>query len=321
MTEGTLSSKNNRSNLHRKTLGKSFGLLVSRYKKMYHLWGLHRCQQTRSTLRTLQSMCQLLSDFTKLGSKQAKKSTPTAASTSTTKPIKPTFDQHQSMNMTLSKLRTDVLEKMTKSKQKDDSVSHASGLLLVLDAILKCHYPFPSGFFHHKAIPRSIVNISADPNTLPKTQNGDQDTTRDAKSGAEVIDVMPGLGVKVILSGVLPDKFIESTDVAVSEIIAWSNLQYEGQLFEEDDGVDSDVGSSNEIILGAGRYGDETTASTYLLPAGKFIMPITFEHFPQEGYYKVNVELGCRDVSGGEWKIPTSSPLEVIFRVDDEGSI
>lgn len=321
MTEGTLSSKNNRSNLHRKTLGKSFGLLVSRYKKMYHLWGLHRCQQTRSTLRTLQSMCQLLSDFTKLGSKQAKKSTPTVASTSASKPIKPTFDQHQSMNMTLSKLRTDVLEKMMKSKQKDVSLPHASGLLLVLDAILKCHCPFPSGFFHHKAIPRAIVNISADPNTLPKTQNGDHDTTRDAKSGAEVLDVMPGLGVKVILSGVLPDKFIQSTDVAVSEIIAWSNLQYEGQLFEEDDGVDSDVGGSNETTLGVGRYGDETTASTYLLPSGKFIMPITFEPFLQEVYYKVNVELGCRDVSGGEWKIPTSSPLEVIFRVDDEGSI
>ena len=317
MTEGTLSSKNNRSNLYRKNISKSFGLLVSRYKKMYHLWGLHRCQQTRSTLRTLQSMCQLLSEFTTLGSKQA--NTPTTASTPTSKSTTPKYDQNQSMNMTISKLRTDVLEQMPKSKQKDDSVSHASGLLLVLDAILKCNCPFPSGFFQHKAIPRAIVNISADPNTLPKTQNGDHDISRDAKSGAEVIDVVPGLGTKVILSGVLPDKFVQSTDIAVSEIIAWANLQYEGQLFEEDDGVD--VGGSNKITLRIGQDKSETTGSTYLLPAGKFIMPITFEPLLQEGYYKVNVELGCRDVRGGEWKIPTSSPLEVIFRVDDEGSI
>ncbi|KAK1740555.1 hypothetical protein QTG54_008650 [Skeletonema marinoi] len=311
MTEGTLSGKNNRTTLFRKNIGKSFGLLVSRLKKMYRLWGLHRCQQTRSTLRTLQAMCQLLSEFTKYGTKEAKNSsTPTSTSAPT-----------QSMNMTLSKLRTDVLEQMPKLKQKDDSVSHASGLLLGLDVILKCPCPFPSGFFLMKPIPRAIVNISADPNILPKTisQNDDHDVTVDAKSGAEVIDAFPGLVTKVILSGVLPEKFIQTADVAFSEIIAWTTLQYEGQLYEEDDAVDSDVGGSNRFTLRDGPDSGETAGT--LLPAGKFIMPVTFEPLLQEGYYKVIIELGCRDVRGGEWKVPTSSPLEVIFRVDDEGSI
>jgi len=315
MTEGTLSGKNNRSTLFRKNIGKSFGLLVSRLKKMYRLWGLHRCQQTRSTLRTLQAMCQLLSEFTKCGTKEAKNSSVASTPTSTSAPT-------QSMNMTLSKLRTDVLEQMPKLKQKDDSVSHASGLLLVLDAILKCPCPFPSGFFQMKPIPRAIVNISADPNILPKTisQNDDHDVTVDAKSGAEVIDAFPGLVTKVILSGVLPEKFIQTADVAFSEIIAWTTLQYEGQLYEEDDAVDSDEGGSNGLTLRDGPDGGETAGCT-LFPAGKFIMPVTFEPLLQEGYYKVIIELGCRDVRGGEWKVPTSSPLEVIFRVDDEGSI
>jgi hypothetical protein len=260
-------------------------------------------------------MCQLLSEFTKCGTKEAKNSSVASTPTSTSAPT-------QSMNMTLSKLRTDVLEQMPKLKQKDDSVSHASGLLLVLDAILKCPCPFPSGFFQMKPIPRAIVNISADPNILPKTisQNDDHDVTVDAKSGAEVIDAFPGLVTKVILSGVLPEKFIQTADVAFSEIIAWTTLQYEGQLYEEDDAVDSDVDGSNGLTLRDGPDGGETAGCT-LFPAGKFIMPVTFEPLLQEGYYKVIIELGCRDVRGGEWKVPTSSPLEVIFRVDDEGSI
>lgn len=324
MTEGTLSNKNNRSTLFRNNIGKSFGLLVSRYEKMYRLWGLHRCQQTRSAFRTLQAMCQLLSEFTKLGSKEAKSSTATAASTPTSKSMTLKCDQNQPMSMTLSKLRSDVLEQLKKAKQKEHSVSLASRLVLVLDAILKCPCPFPSGFFQMKPIPRAIVNVSADPNILPKTlpQNGDRDIiTIDAKSRAEIIDVVPGLATIVILSGWLPDKFIQSADVPISEIIAWANLNYEGQLYEEDDAVDSDFGAGNGMTLRVDLDGGETRGSTSLLAAGKFIMPITFESLLQDGYYKVNIELGCRDVRGGEWKIPTSSPLEVIFRVDDEGII
>jgi hypothetical protein len=322
MTEGTPSGKNNRSTLFRQNIGKGFGLLVSRYKKMYLLWGLHRCHQTRSALRSLQEMCQLLSEFTKHCARDTKNFKASAGSTSTSTPK---YDQNLSMNIALSKLRTDVLEQMKKSKQKNDFVSHASGLLLVLDAILKCQFPFPSGFFQMKVIPRATVNISADPDMLPKTisQNDDHDIiTVDARSGAEIIDVVPGLATKVILSGVLPEKFIQTADVTFSEINAWATLQYEGQLYEEDDAVDSDVGgTTNGMTLKVGPASDEPTSTTSLLPGGKFIMHIPFEPLLQEGYYKVKIDLGCRDVRGGNWIIPTSSPLEVIFRVDDEGSI
>jgi len=311
MTEGTTSGKNNRSNLFRKN--KSFDLLVSRYKKMHSLWGLHRCQQTRATLRTLQEMCQLLSEFTKYCAKDATNYKATAGSSSTTTQK---YDQIQPMNIRLSKLRTDVFEQMIKSKQKDDFVSHASGFLLVMDAILKCQFPFPSAFFQMKAVPRAIVNISADPDML--SQNDDHDLSSvDAKSGAEIIDVVPGLGTKVILSGVVPANFIQTSNVTVSEIIACATLRYEGQLYEEDDAVDSDVGGTNGVTLEAAS--DET--STPLLPGGKFIMRVPFEPLLQEGYYRVKIDLGCRDVRGGKWIIPTSSSLEVIFRVDDEGSI
>ena len=316
MTEGISSGTNNRSNLFRKNITKSFGLLVSRYNKMYILWGLHRCQQTRSTLRTLQAMCQLLSEFTKLCAKETKNSKVTAGSTPTSLTKS---DEKQSMNITLSKLRTKVLEQMKQSKQKDDSVSHASGLLLVLDAILKCKFPFPGGFFQIKPIPRARVNISADPNMLPKSlsQYDDHDITVDTKSGSEIIDVVPGLATKVILSGVLPEKFITTVDV---EIIAWATFQYEGQLYEEDDAVDSDVSISNGMTLNVGSASIEPVETTTLLPGGKFIMHIPFEAL-QEGYYQVNIDLGCRDVRGGKWIIPTLSPLTVIFRVDDEGSV
>jgi hypothetical protein len=321
MTEGASSRKNNRSNLFRKNMEKSFGLLVSRYKKMFRLYGLHRCQQTRSTLRTLISMCQLLSEFAKQALVPESKSSKTFTE-STSSSSMPSCDQKQTMSITLSRLRTNVLEKMKQSNEKDDVASRASGFLLVIDAILKCNFPFPSGFFQVKPIHLAIVNISADPDMLSKTlpQNDvHDDIAVDAKSGAEIIDVIPGLANKVILSGMLSEKFIQTANIPITEIIAWERLQYEGPLFEED--YTAEIDGLTLKTLEVPESGGEPTASTYLLPGGKFVISIPFEPLIQEGFYKVTIKLGCRDIRCGEWMVATTSPLEVIFRVDDEGSI
>ena len=313
MTEGTLSSKNNRSNLFRKNIARSVGLLVSRYEKMHRLFGFHRCHQTRSTLRTLKAMCQLISDSASL--RKEKKNHKTSSSVSTpAQQSAPVHDQNQSMNTTLSKLRSEVSGQMKSSKQKDDAVSRASALLFVLDTILSHPAPFPSGFFQVKPITSAIVNISADPNTIQ--QKITHDTTVDARTGAELIDVMPGLTAKVTLSGVIPDQFIQSASITFHEIVAWATVEYEGGLYEEENGGESRYVESKQV--NGYPTGDQPNGSTSLLPGGKFIMSIPFEELLQEGYYKVNIELGCIDVRGGKWIIPTSSPLEVILRVDDE---
>ena len=318
MTEGTTFNKNDRSSLFQKNVQQSFSLIVSRYRKMYRLYGLHRCEQTRSTLRTLISMVRLLNDFA------TQVFVPERESASIDARKMSSCDKSHAINIALTRLRNDILEQMKKSRQKDDVISRASGLLLVIDAILKLSIPIPSGFFVIKPMSRAIVNISADPNMLPKTlsHSDEHGVTVDAESGAEIIDVTPGLAAEVILSGVLPDTFIQMAAVSFFEITAWCKLQYQGNLYEEDETADSDAGVSNGMtqhVVSDG--GSVPVQSTSLLPGGKFMLSIPFEPMLQEGYYKVTVELGCRDVRHGMWIIPTSSPLEVFLRVDDERSL
>ena len=319
MTEGTSFNKNDRSSLFRKNVQQSFSLIVSRYRKMYRLYGLHRCEQTRSTLRTIISMVRLLNDFATQAFVQELESASTDA-----REVSSSCDKSHAINFALTRLRTDILEQMKKSRQKDDVVSRASGLLLVIDAILKLSIPIPSGFFVIKPISRAIVNISADPNMLPKVlSHGDEHgVTVDLESGAEIIEVTPGLAAEVILSGVLPDTFISMAAVSFSEITAWCKLQYQGILYEEDETAESDAGVSNGMTQHAVSDSVSVPAqSTSLLPGGKFMLSIPFEPLLREGYYKVTVELGCRDVRHSMWIIPTSSPLEVFLRVDDERSL
>ena len=47
-------------------------------------------------------------------------------------------------------------------------------------------------------------------------------------------------------------------------------------------------------------------------------MQCDFDPIPQEGYYRVKIELGCRDVRCGEWIVPTKDTVELVLCVRDK---
>lgn len=311
LTGGNISA---RSNLVRKNIPKCFSMLKSRYINIYRLHGLHYCQQTRSVLRTVIAMCQFMSDL--VDAILPSKSTTTANNKNcessideqgVTKDCHPKGDERYPMGCLISRLRVGVLQKIQQSKDNRD-ISHTSELLELLDLVTRCPSPFPPGFFRVKSIPCSSVNISASTEFLP-TKPRDYDIASDM-SGAELIDVTLGVPFKLVLSGIIPDEFTRS--VGFSQIIAWKRIHYERQLYEDDDAEDTPEASiAKETQLDLSN-GDSTT----LQPCGQFILPLYFDPVVRDGFYRVEVKLGNRDIRCGEWMVPTKKNLQVFLRVE-----
>ncbi|KAL7529025.1 hypothetical protein ACHAXR_006029 [Thalassiosira sp. AJA248-18] len=311
VTGGNVSA---RSNLLRRNIPKCFGVLKTRYINIYQLYGLHFCQQTRSVLRTLIVMCQFMRDFVVviLSSKSNLKANNmrhgVVEQREMIEDCHPKGDTRFPICSLLTSLRVD-LGNMEKSKHSD--LLQTPEQFNILDAVIRCPLPFPACFFRVKSIPCSCVNLSASPGLLSKKQSAED-------IGAELVDVTLGLPFELLLSGVVPDEFIRSANVDFSQVIAWKRIHYEGQLYEDDYAEDtrSANGNSEEMQLDLSMYNGDP-CSTTLLPRGQFILPMICEPIVREGFYRVEVKLGCRDIRCGEWVIPTMNRLEVFLRVEE----
>merc|ERR1712087_393756 len=60
---------------------------------------------------------------------------------------------------------------------------------------------------------------------------------------------------------------------------------------------------------------EDTVAST-ALHNGIFVLPVYCPPIMQEGFYVVEIKLGCRDIRCGEWVLPTTVPLRMMLRVE-----
>jgi len=312
LTGGNVSS---RSNLCRRNIPKSFGMLASSYIKIYQLHGLHYCQQTRSVLRTFIALSQIMKEFVEVllyceSKPNANKKQQEVVDSCSL--CYPKGDERYSMGSLIKRLRVGVLEKIQVEKSKERTVLQAPELMNLLDILLRCPSPFPPGFFRVKSIPYSCVNLSADAGLLPKKQNDDHISVD--TNGAEYIELTPGLPFKLILSGTIPEEFIRSADVEFNQIISGKIFHYEGQLYEDDETEDTGVASGN-ARSNLPMLNDPF--STTLQPNGQFVLPILCEPIMREGFYRIELKLGCRDVRCTEWSMPTLTPLEMILRVED----
>lgn len=304
-----------RSALIRNNLHKSFRLLSSRYMQMYRLHGLHHCQQTRSALRTLLAACRLLSDFVELVfSKPEANANNTIVVQEDVATQPPTGDKGHPMGLLLRRLRDGALAKMEASSEPPLFLTPE--LVDVIDAILMCPVHFPPAFLRAKIIPRAYAKLAENPSSFEKragTNMDDAYVSMDA-NGVEIIEILPGVTFKLVFSGVIPKAFIRSAAVDFSQVIAWHTLAYEGQIVEEDDAEEVNI---NEVSPALDNAASEPFTAS-LLPDGAFIMQCDFDPIPQEGYYRVKIELGCRDVRCGEWIVPTKDTVELVLCVRDK---
>eukprot|EP00804_Cyclotella_cryptica_P028097 CCRYP_016156-RB/>CCRYP_016156-RB protein AED:0.05 eAED:0.05 QI:469/1/1/1/0/0/2/665/1012 len=294
-----------RSKLHLKNLPNCFMLLSLRYTKIYRLYGLHICQQSRSSLRGLISMCRILGELIDLVLLKKGRDNPEQ---DTRKRYCPIGDRSHPMGILLSRIHSEALPKMKPTEVKDSANVAEPELLDMVDAILKCQSPFPKSFFLLKPIPLVYAQLRWRCPMVRSTMSS---------KGQEMIDVTPGIPIKLMASGIIPVSFVESTTVSFSQVIAWSSVSYKGPL-DDDDLEDTNGNESHDDVDSSSAYNTTTDPVTScLLPEGKFILYIEFEPIIVVGYHKVVVQLGCRDICCGEWLLPTMNNLELVLRVID----
>ena len=291
-----------RTKLHLKNLPNCFTMLSSRYIKIYRTYGFHCCQQSRSALRGMISMCQILRDVINLVFFHKHSSIASESDQNVTKSGGPSGDRNHPMGILISRLRSELLPHMRET-------AGAKDLFDMIDAILKCPVPFPSAFFVVKPIPMVYAEARLHP--------PDQHLTIIQANGHEMVEVTPG-NVKLMISGIIPAAFLESAKLRFSHIIAWPSISYEGRLVE-----DEDLDDINESVSNGG---DESrplvnitidAISTEILPEGKFNMLIELGSVIEEGCHRVVIQLGCRDVHCGEWLVPVKKQMGIVVRVVD----
>jgi hypothetical protein len=284
----TSNSGNTRTTLHIRNLSRCFNLLASQYMKMYRIFGLHYCQQSRSALRGLISMCSFFGEMFDLVF--ASKGMPTDQEQNVQSTI-PSCDKNHPMGILLSRLRLGA------SKAKDSLHPIEPKVILdSVDVLLRCPVPFPSSFFVVKPIPMihsAIVN------------------------GHELIDVYPGVPIKLVIAGIIPDEFVSSAKMPFYQIVAWSSVRYEGRLVDDEDDANDNMTNDGDDMMKGARLRSKSDAVANILPGRKFILRIELDPIIEEGYHSVNIQLGCRDICCGEWFMPTQNELKAIVRVND----
>ena len=186
----------------------------------------------------------------------------------------------------------------------------ANSFIEVMDALLQSPWPTPRGFFTIKSLP--VANLQLIGNPVDVAHTSISTTTKDDDEAA-IITVSPGLPFTIFAIGNIPEYFTLSCDVHFSQVIAWYTISFDGPL-DRDDEVEEDRQDENEREAikeekesGFITESSETPMVSSLLPSGKYALPIDLSPINQEGYYLLEVKLGCRDIQYGQWEIPTVS--------------
>eukprot|EP00978_Attheya_sp_CCMP212_P029120 scaffold102479_cov51-Attheya_sp.AAC.1 len=322
-----------RSFLHQRNTTRCFYALSARYYKIYRLHGIMHCQQTRTSLRTAFVLCHFFGDAcSKVFYETRVRGSQLGTSKRNLDFASPKGDCSLLLSSFLKRMREQVIDQMRDGVI--NPVIRAAALMDIIDAILNAPLPFPRAFMNVNPPPLSTLRVSADPNSVSpiKTQISTdaqlESETKDGINDAEVVDVALGLPFTLFVNGTVPPAFFSRSKLSCSQILVWYTISYDGPLYSDDDEAaeDQETGensASEEITEGSEanlatallseQLNNTPPFSSPVLPDGKFLMPLESIPIMREGFYKVQIKLGCRDVRCGEWELSTPPNSGIIF--------
>jgi integrator complex subunit 7 len=186
-------------------------------------------------------------------------------------------------------------------------------MIEVVDGILLCPVPFPLDLLTVSSLPRSQLQLLADPeqtgidasDALPDSQRPELDT----------IECYPGISFDFYATGEIPASFQAKSRLPFTTVLVWHRAEYIGPIQEDehiadekqedeamaDEKHDEDtIEAPTKVIPGPWDY---TEVSTSMQTSGKFSIKVECPPIREEGNYVIEVKLGCRDVRGGEWEV------------------
>jgi hypothetical protein len=305
---GTVPKDTSRVGLHLVNTLKSWGALATRYHSLYRRYGLFLCLQSRTTLRTMHSICrqigrtgmQILSEAIK---NKADVDVPG-----------PKGDRMHPTIQLLQKINDSILPNMDKFVEP---AVRATALIEVLEGVHRSPIPFPRSFTRAKKVPRATLRISLDPSQPDLTLPQEDLNMPGLPSIADSTAIYPGTNLTVFASGSIPEATLQEASTPLSQLLLWSRIRFVSSLHDDYavDEEESDAQKPNPHQRG--QVQNSAPVEIQLSSTStKFVVPLELQQIKAVGIYRVDYHLGCRDIGSGEWELPVDrSGNTILIRV------
>jgi len=324
----TTAHRTTRPYVHQRNLSKCFHLLAAQYAKISKQFGIIYCQQTRTALRGLFALSQFLAIATRKvfceSLRKGSSSSPDKHLLQNDQIVWPSGDDCHPLFKALKKMKKRIIDPMNESVEP---MVRAEAMLQIVSAVLRSPPLSARGFLSLKSLPLAQIRLYENINSsLPLDTDNIEDRMVDGE--ADIIEAQTGVPCTLHASGFLPNEYFQKSDLLFSQVIVCHTVLYDGPLLGEEDGEDPQTSNIYEEEKDEHSQNDESsiTIASQLLPGGeyldrngrtlfgaKFLSTFVCAPIRREGYYKIEVKLGVRDVRFGEYEIPIEGDCGVIF--------
>lgn len=266
---GAEPKKFTRPHLHIKNITKLLFKLSLDYMKLYRKFGLFLCQQSRSVLRSLHTLCSFIAKGASCVFLDSIEFENGAGHKKLTG-----GDVAQPLTSLLKQVDSFALEKLNPSV---DTKVRAVTLLEIMDGILRTPVPIPRSLTYTNELPCASLEVFSDPNVHDNENNQ--------------LKIFSGSQIVCVASGAIPASLTQRSKIPFNVILLWYTLEPKG----------SSTNASASINHGRIEGGPIATS---ISPSGSFFSRIKSQVLLQEGNYDLKFRLGCRDIRGGVWDLP-----------------
>jgi hypothetical protein len=322
--------------------------LSSRYEELQQMHGMVFTHQTQScyALRLLRDLSNFVSRagravFSDVLSGNNANSKSNKESTKATKDDtieKVLSDPKHPLGGLMQRLYKLVVEPM------DGSINpliRASAMLELIDGIFMAPTPIPRDFVIPKRTWYARLRIIDDPqqpfNVTGSDNSNNKSSDHPESSTTVIIEACPAICFTIYAFGNIPQQLLKQANIPTYTAVLWHRFIYCGSLNNDEEKAPTNEGDAtgdNEKESKSNATSEqlptETIAiplleayspkATKLAPSGDFYTSILCPPPRVEGWYKLEMRLGCRDITGNEWQIPVENatdkfPTSVRIRV------
>jgi hypothetical protein len=298
---GSGPKKGTRTSMHLQNTVKSFSALSSRCRKIFRRYGMScRCGQSISTMKLLRASCLFMAKAAQ--SVFAEVFVQVSAKSSIEQMIAESKTPLASLVRQLDDL---VVRTMDVSV---DPIVRAAAMLELIDGVLMAPLILPKDFFSPKS--RIVASL--------QLSGGPEEHNDNGSNSLETIEGYPMVSFSFVCSGHIPATLLEHTRFPCGTLLIWYRIVYKGSLEEDTAAGNTETDETLEIEAFAATSRDRIIERipdlskvlpipAPLLANGMFYVLVECLPIADEGLFTIDVKLGCKDVAGNEWELPTSS--------------
>eukprot|EP00934_Nitzschia_sp_Nitz4_P006266 Nitzschia sp. Nitz4//scaffold56_size114212//93479//96757//NITZ4_003966-RA/size114212-processed-gene-0.13-mRNA-1//1//CDS//3329554754//6256//frame0 len=250
--------KHTRTNRHLHNAVNLLNVLSTKYLALYRQYGLFMCQQSRTTLRSLHTLCCFVSRATRNTFVDGLHDSSGATQKNVTiDPAIPKGDTAHPMVALMKHLDSAVLKDMSNAVEPK---IRAAAFLQVLDGVFKVPHPFPRSFVDTRPLPAAPFRLSLDTGTSDDTPDGDLEE--------DEVEIPVGTPVSLIATGYISKSMIHCAKVPFYVILIRYQISFHAQTKNGENGQEdaADAESSTNSNTSPVTAEDLEPSSTSLPP-------------------------------------------------------